>query len=515
MEVPPVRFAQARGARLAYQQFGAGPDVVAIPPMAQNIEVAWEWPDIRTMLERLGSFCRYLHFDKRGTGASDRRGVGGIDERVEDLRAVMDDAGVERAHLLGASEGGPMALLFAFTYPHRVSSVTLVGSGASEYPPDMTAEQRATQEDLHRRFAAVWGTPDSPLVDGFAPSLADDPAFRRWHQRYERLSATPESLLDLLDLTFEMDVREILPEVAVPTLVIHRTGDRIVPVERGREVAAAVPGARLVEQVGTDHFPYAGDMAGWLAEFQRFVTGEEPDESRTAAVSPSATPGRHRVRVTVLGRFAVEVDGARVPTSAWGTRLSRQLLKRLVVARGWPVRRDELVELLWPGETDSSRLGPRLSVQLSTVRRVLGGGVIADRETVRLDLDEVWSDLEDLHQGVGRGQVMAAYGGELLPDDVDAAWTAGPRAEARIRFLRAAAERLRTLEENGACDELVDVARHVLTRDPWDATAHRAVVVGLLEVGHVGEAARAHGAWSDAMAELDLPAPPPLDTLGR
>lgn len=514
MEVPAVRFAQARGARLAYQQFGAGPDVVAIPPLAQNIEVAWEWPAIRAMFERLGSFCRYLHFDKRGTGASDRRGVGGIDERVEDLRAVMDEAGVERAHLFGASEGGPMTLLFAVTYPHRVRSVTLVGSGASEYPPAMTAEQRAAQEDLHQRFAAVWGTPDSPLVDGFAPSLAHDQAFRNWHQRYERLSATPESLLDLLELTFEMDVREILPEVAVPTLVIHRTGDRIVPVERGREVAVAVPGARLVEQQGADHFAYAGDVDGWLAEFQRFVTGEEPDEPRTAAVSPAAAP-RHRVRVAVLGQFAVEVDGDQVPTSAWGTRRSRQLLKRLVLARGWPVRRDELADLLWPGETDRSRVGPRLSVQLSTVRRILGGGVIADRETVRLDLDEVWSDLEDLHHGVDHGAIMAAYGGELLPDDVDEPWTAGPRAEARTRFLHAAGGRLRTLEEHRAWNGLVDVARQVLAKDPWDATAHRAVVVGLLGAGHVGEATRAHGAWGDAMAELDLPAPPPLDALGR
>jgi pimeloyl-ACP methyl ester carboxylesterase len=130
-EVPQVHFARTNGTNIAYQMFGSGPPLVAIPPAAQNIELSWEWPAIRSMLERFSSFSTYLHFDKRGTGASDRTvPVPEMDQRVDDLRAVMDDAGIERAHLFGTSEGGPMTLMFAATYPDRVAGLILEGSGA-------------------------------------------------------------------------------------------------------------------------------------------------------------------------------------------------------------------------------------------------------------------------------------------------------------------------------------------------------------------------------------------------
>ena len=239
-DVPPIQFAPARSARLAYQVFGDGPvTMVAIPPTAQNIEVAWERPEVRRMFDRFASFSRFLHFDKRGTGASDRRSqVQGIDERVDDLRAVMDHAGIERAHFFAASEGGPMAILFAATYPHRAESLTLFGSGASMVPPNLSAEERADHLERQRRYSAVWGTPDSPVVDGFAPSLAADQTFRTWHQRYERAAASRDSLRDLLELTLDMDVREVLPTLDLPVLVLHRIGDRIVPIEFARELAA-------------------------------------------------------------------------------------------------------------------------------------------------------------------------------------------------------------------------------------------------------------------------------------
>jgi len=188
MESSPIRFAQSRGSRIAYQVFGEGPaTIVSIPPTAQNIEMAWGWPDVRYMLERFGSFSRFLHFDKRGTGASDRRShMPGIDERVDDLVAVMDDAGIESAHLFANSEGGPMAILFAATYPDRAESLALWGTGASMVPRNLTEEQRAEQREGHRRYAAKWGTAESPVVDGFAPSLAANQEFRDWHRRYER-----------------------------------------------------------------------------------------------------------------------------------------------------------------------------------------------------------------------------------------------------------------------------------------------------------------------------------------
>lgn len=517
-DVPPVRFAPARGARLAYQVWGSGPQtMVAVPPTAQNIEVAWEQPAIRAMLERFGSFCRYLHFDKRGTGCSDRSGrVADIDERVDDLRAVMDHAGIERAHLLGASEGGPMTLLFAATYPDRVEGIVLLGSCAALHPRDLTAEQLAAIREGHRRYAALWGTERSLVAQGFAPTLAAaDPTFVTWHRRYERLAASQDALLELLELGLQMDVRDVLPSIDVPTLIVHRTGDRIVPVERAHELADALPRARLFEQPGDDHFAYAGDVEGWMDEVERFVTGtvrppatSVPGRARAPSrpASSTARPPAARVRITTLGRFAVEIDGEEVATSTWGSRLARQLCKRLVAARGWPVTRDELFELLWPDETDRRVLGPRLSVQLSMVRRVLSGGVIADRESVRLDLAEVDTDLERLHRASTDTEVVATYGGELLPDDVYEAWTQGVRDEARGRFVLAARRLAAAALAAGDLDAALALAHRLLEADRYDEAAHQLVVTVLERSGAAREAERARDTWREAMAELGVPA---------
>ena len=168
--MPQIHFALSRGARLAYQIWGEGPAMVAIPPLAQNIEAAWEWPAIRAMHERFGSFSRHLVFDKRGTGASDRQSqMPGMDERVEDIRAVMDHADIDSAHLFVQSDGGPMALLFAVTYPHRVDSITLMGSAATMRPP-WPEEERITRRE---RQVAEWGTPESRMVDVFVPDGVD------------------------------------------------------------------------------------------------------------------------------------------------------------------------------------------------------------------------------------------------------------------------------------------------------------------------------------------------------
>lgn len=494
LPVPPVRFAHAPGARLAYQVFGSGPNLVAIPPMAQHIEMAWEWPDIRVMLERFGSFSRYLHFDKRGTGASDRRSrIPGIDERVEDLRAVMDDAGVDQAHLFACSEGGPMAILFAATYPDRVLSITFSGSAASQFPSDMTDEQREERLASHRRYASKWGTSESPVAAGFAPSLAQNAAFRDWHQRYERSAADRDSLVELLDLSLEMDVRELLPALEVPTLVIHRTGDKVIAVELGRELAEQIPGARLFEQKGADHFQYAGDVDGWMEEVERFVTG--------TVTSRPARPFAARVHISVLGRFAVTRDGAEIPVSEWGSRLARQICKRLVLARGWPVGREELMDMCWPGEAEMAKLGARLSVQLSAVRRVLGGGVIADRDAVRLDLNQVETDLEELFAATTDEEIVNAYTGELLPEDRYDDWASPMRDEARARFLSAGH---RIGGETRDIDRARWLARRLLEADPYDEPAHRLLVRTLLDADEPREAERAHENWASAMAELDV-----------
>ena len=390
-----------------------------------------------------------------------------------------------------------MAILFAATYPNRVESITLFGSGASLVPPDMNPEQRAEHLEGQRRYAAVWGTPESPVVDGFAPSLAADQSFRSWHQRYERAAASRDSLRDLLELTLDMDVREVLPSLDVLVLVLHRTGDRIVPIEYGRELADKIPGARLVELEGPDHFGYAGDLEAWMTEMERFITGEVKPRPGTPNLRPT-------VRIETLGRFAVIVDGEEVPVSAWGSRRARQLLKRLVAARGWPVTRDHLCDILWSDESDRGRLGARLSVQLSAVRRVLGGGVIASREAVQLDLDEVDTDLERFYAATDDAVVVAAYGGEFLPDDVFEDWTGPVRDEARSRFVTAGRTVATRHHDHGRHQLAADIARRLLVVDKYDEEAHRLLVETLLAAGETGAAKRAHVAWATAMADLGI-----------
>jgi pimeloyl-ACP methyl ester carboxylesterase/DNA-binding SARP family transcriptional activator len=499
--LPKTRFAPTRGARLAYQVFGDGEHtVVAVPPTAQNIDLAWEQPAVRAMLERFASFCRYLHFDKRGTGCSDRSGrIADLDERVDDLRAVMDHAGIEHAHLFGNSEGGPMSLLFAATYPDRVDSLILFGTGATLMPPDTTSEQLAEQRAGAVRYAARWGTEDSPVAAGMAPTLcAEDPAFPAWHQRYERFAASQDALLELLELSMTADVRELVPTIQHPVLVIHRTDDRVIPVARARELVALLPNGRLVEQPGADHFAYAGDVDGWMDEFERFVTG--------AVCSPPIAAGRRpAVRITTLGRFAVTVDGQEVPISAWGSRRARQLCKRLVAARGWPVTRDELFDLLWPDERDRERLGARLSVQLSGVRRVLHGGVIADRQSVRLDLQEVDTDLEALHRANGDAAIVAAYAGAFLPDDLYESWADGARAEAQARFVPSARREAHRLLGGGELEAAVQLALRLREIDGYDEDAHQLLIAALDRVGAATEAERAREVYRSAMAELGAP----------
>ena len=499
--IPPTQFAEARGGRIAYQVFGEGPNVIAVPPAAQNVEMAWEEPHIRRMLERFGSFGRFAPFDKRGTGCSDRRShVPGLDERVDDMRAVMDAAGMDSAHLFVQSEGGPTSILFAVTYPQRVESLILFGSGAYTIPRPTDDEERQQFMDRIELFVDKWGTPESQIPDRFAPSLARDQEYRAWHQRYERNAASKDSLREVLQISMDVDVTEILPQVTVPTLVMHRTGDMIIPVELGREVARQVPGATLVEFEGDDHYAYAGDIEPWLVELEKWVTGSVSPHPPLSLTPPG-------VRILTLGQFGVESEGELVPTAEWGSRLARTLCKRLVAARGWPVTRDELFDLLWPEEADRTKLGARLSVQLSAVRRILGGGVIADRDTVRLDLDEISTDLEDFYNASGDMAILAAYTGEFLPEDRYEDWTMAIRDETRSRFIKAARDTATEMFERGSYMVAAQRARQIIEADRYDEDAHRLLVLALSEAGEPREAKRAHEAWTSALGELDVDVP--------
>lgn len=497
-----MRYARVDGVSLAYQAWGSGPaTIVAVPPLAQNIELTWERPEYRTMLERLGSFARVVHFDKRGTGASDRTArMPTMDERVEDLRTVMAHAGIGRAHLLGVSEGGPMALALAATYPDLVDGVMLVSSGARIFG-DVTSQELAAAREWNHAFSDRWGTEDSLTLDLFAPTLAADAGYRAWEPRYERQSASPAAIRELLEMIETIDVRPLLASIAVPVLVIHRRGDPVVSVDRAHEVVAGVPCARLIEIDGNDHMVQAGDVHAWLDHVEAFTTGSVRPRSEAPVVD------RGRVTIRTMGGFAVKVNGQEVPLAAWGSRRARQLCKRLAVEVGRPLPREQLIEMLWPEEPDTNRMGARLSVLLSNVRRVLGGGLVADRASVALDLAHVDLDLRRLHDALTSGDdeaVVDAYAGPVLPEDAYDDWAAQAAAAAG-RAVIGAHRRLATAAAAAARTEDVDDhTEAILELDPFDEWAHELLVRTLAAAGRSGDASRADDRYGQRMAELGV-----------
>ncbi|MCA1781091.1 MAG: alpha/beta fold hydrolase [Dermatophilaceae bacterium] len=498
--MPEIRFAQAAGSTIAYEVFGEGPVTICVaPPLAQNVELVWESPLVRRMFERYASFSRQVIYDKRGTGLSDRTlDVPGLDERVDELRAVMDDAGVSSAYIHGVSEGGPMAIMFAATYPDRVDGLILEGTAASLLSDQARAE-RSTPEGLaaaRERWSAyvsAWGTSQSRSIALFAPSLLADEEFVRWWSHYERHAISRDSLLALFQSNGDTDARGVLDRVECPVLIVHRTGDPVVSIERARETLrlfeAAGAEVRMEEVPGGDHYAFAGDVDAICDAVERFTTG---------TVRSRPTASRRTVRVTTMGRFAVVVDGVPVPVAEWGSRRARTLLKRLVVARGWPVPREELIEVLWPGEC-SNRLNARLSVQLSALRRVLGGGVVADRSTVRLDLSQVSVDLEAWFRLTADQAVVDGYA-DLLPEDRYEDWSGSLRDEMRDRVAAAA----RRLGEDADPAVAVAALRNVVEIDPYDEGAHRLLVRRLHGSGRLGEAAEAQRRLDEVLAELGL-----------
>jgi len=283
---PRIQYAKTSdGVNIAYQIVGDGPfDLVLIPASFSHQEVVWEEPSYARFLTRLASFSRLIFLDKRGTGLSDRvTGVATLEERMDDVRAVMDAASSKRAAVVGGSEGGPMTALFGATYPERTLALVLYGAAAKFSP---ASEFRPTPEQLQPFFDAIertWG--QGLTVNLFAPSRADDEQFKRWWARAERLGASPGAMIALYRMNMEIDVRDVLPVISVPTLVIHRVGDRVVSVEEGRDIAQRIPGAKYVELPGSDHAPFVGDQDTILDEIEEFLTGMRhgPEPERVLA----------------------------------------------------------------------------------------------------------------------------------------------------------------------------------------------------------------------------------------
>jgi class 3 adenylate cyclase len=287
MATPVTHYAKSGDVHIAYQVFGSGPiDLVLIPGFVSHIENYWEQPDFARWFLRLANFARVVMFDKRGTGLSDRVGeLPGLDERMDDARAVMDAVGIERAALLGLSEGRPLAVLFAATYPKRCWALLLYGAFArfSSWIP--TVEGLDALLDYIDRG---WGTGRSLAT--FAPSHENDAAPGQWWGRDERLGASPAAAIALMRMNSQIDIGDILTSVHVPTLVIHITGDRTVNVEGGRFLAEHIPRARLLELPGDDHlfFIHEHTAARMADAIEEFLTGSV------------AAAGSDRVLATVL-----------------------------------------------------------------------------------------------------------------------------------------------------------------------------------------------------------------------
>jgi len=275
---PRIAYAESRGLKVAYAVVGDAPlDLVFVPGFVSHVEASLEFPPIQRAIHRLTRFARVIGFDKPGTGLSDPvEGVPTLEERMEDLTAVLDAVGVQRAALFGASEGAPMSALFAATYVDRVIALVMYGSyakgsWAEDYPWAPTPQQAAAGAEL---IEEGWG--QGFWLDVFAPSFAEDPDLVRWWARYERQAASPTMAKAISRLATEVDIREILPVISVPTLVVHRRGDITWPVEGARYIAERIPAARLVELEGADHFPFAGDVDALIDEVESFLTGAGP-----------------------------------------------------------------------------------------------------------------------------------------------------------------------------------------------------------------------------------------------
>ena len=314
LDLPETKDARNGGVSIAYQVFGEGPNVLAVPPGAQNIELAWEEVRLRRLMNAMASFSHFVQFDKRGTGLSDPAlEVASLDERVDDMRAVVEHAGLGPAFVMGVSEGGPMSIVYAATYPADVLGLILVESAATFVPRPVDHPWGfLPEQEWLRRYRANWGTSGTITLERMAPSLAEDNAFRAWWGRYERHAASPAALSRLSAMVREIDVRPFLPAVKVPTLVLHRTGDRFVPaVEAARYLAGHIPDSRLVEFEGDDHFTFVGDQDAWLDEIREFVTGSRR----------KADP--ERMLATVLFTDLVDSTGQ---ASRLGDRRWRELL---------------------------------------------------------------------------------------------------------------------------------------------------------------------------------------------
>jgi DNA-binding SARP family transcriptional activator/class 3 adenylate cyclase len=289
--MPKTNYVRASdGVHIAYQVIGDGPfDLVEVGGFVSHLECAWEGVEYAHYLRRLASFARVITFDKRGTGLSDPvpiHALPSLERRIDDFRAVLDAVGSEHAALFGESDGGQMASLFAATYPERTRALVTYGAyarlrSAPDFPWGQSDE---LLEDFATNMEATWGG-EIPEGSVWAVNATRDPRFREWLGRWTRNAGSPGAAATMLRMAYEIDVRPVLPAIRVPTLVLHRVGDPLIPVDEGRYFAAQIPGAKFVELPGDDRLVFAGDVDRLVDEIEEFLTGHrlQPDTDRILA----------------------------------------------------------------------------------------------------------------------------------------------------------------------------------------------------------------------------------------
>jgi pimeloyl-ACP methyl ester carboxylesterase len=313
-EATEIHYARSGDLSIAYSVNGDGPDLLVAPGFISHLDFIWEELSVAHFYSRLASFRRVITFDKRGTGLSDPAShAPTLEECVDDLRAVMAAAGSERADVLGISEGGAMAMLMAASHPRRVEALVLYGSFARllqspDYPLGVSGEQLAKLAEVS---AKGWG--EGIGLGAWAPSRRDDDELRRWWARLQRAAASPGMVHNIFSLYPALDIREVLPAIQAPTLVVHRRGDRMIHPAMGRYLADHIPGAKLVELDGTDHLFFTGDADAILDEIEEFLTGVRPQ--------PPVT----RVLATVL---FTDIVGSTERAAELGDERWRELLTR-------------------------------------------------------------------------------------------------------------------------------------------------------------------------------------------
>jgi class 3 adenylate cyclase len=404
MRTPKTRYAKSSDVNIAYQVFGEGPiDLVFVSGFISHVELVWEFRPMSRFFERLGSFARVINFDKRGQGLSDPvAGAPILEERMDDVLAVMDAAGSERAAFFTVSEGGPLGMLFAATYPERVSGLVLYGTlvkgtFAEDYPYAPSPELWDMYYELVRE---EWGGGET--LNMIAPSVALDGDFRSGWGRIERMSSSPGMVEQILRMCARIDAREILPTITAPTLILHRAEDQSIPVEVARYMAERIPDARLVELPGDDHLFFVGDTDSVVEEAQEFLTGtraeREPD----------------RMLATVM--FTDIVDSTR-RASELGDRRWRELVERHdeLIRRQLDRHRGREVKTMCDGflaTFDGPARGIRAAVDARDAVRELGIEIRAGLHTGEVEVMN--GDVRGIAVNIGARVGSAATPGEVL-----------------------------------------------------------------------------------------------------